>query len=100
MILIRDVFRLKFGKAKEALNFLKEGLPINQRLGYGQASPRVLTDITGPYYTLVLETTYETLADYEGSAQKVLADEGWRNWYQRFQTVVESGHREIFKIVS
>ena len=31
MIVIRNVFRLKFGKAKEALALLKEGVAIQKR---------------------------------------------------------------------
>ena len=33
MIVVRNVFRLKFGKAREALASMKEGLVIQKRLG-------------------------------------------------------------------
>jgi hypothetical protein len=41
MVLIRNVFRLKFGKAKEAVAIMKEGLAIQKRLGapYTPAPP-------------------------------------------------------------
>jgi hypothetical protein len=34
MILVRDVFRLKFGKAKEARALLKEGMRISKKAGF------------------------------------------------------------------
>ena len=54
MILIRNVFRLKFGKAREAVALIKEGVAIQKRAGANFAA-RVLTDLTGPFYTVVLE---------------------------------------------
>jgi hypothetical protein len=56
MIVVRNVFQLKFGKAKEAVALLKEGLAIQKKALSGvEFSTRVLTDVTGPFYTLVLE---------------------------------------------
>ena len=56
MIVIRNVFRLKYGKAREALPLVKEGLAIQKRAITGvEFSTRVLTDVTGSFYTLVLE---------------------------------------------
>ena len=55
MIVIRNVFRLKFGKAREAVALMKENRAIEKRVMSGlEYSSRVLTDVTGPFYTLVL----------------------------------------------
>ena len=35
MIVIRNVFRLKFGKAREAVALFKEGIAIQKRVGAG-----------------------------------------------------------------
>ena len=56
MILVRNVFRLKFGKTKEAVALMKEGLAIQKRAG-APYTYRILTDLTGPFYTMVLELT-------------------------------------------
>jgi hypothetical protein len=49
MIVIRNVFRLKFGKAREAVALFKEGIAIQKRVGAGlDFSTRLLTDVTGP----------------------------------------------------
>ena len=99
MFLVRDVFQLKFGKAREALALLQEGLDVNRRAGFGDIPMRVLTDVVGSYYTVVLESTFNTLADYERMGQETLGKEEWKAWYQKFVPLVESGHREIFRIV-
>ena len=58
MIIVRDVFRLKFGKAREAQALIEESkkLPVQ----FGTDGRRVLTDLVGPSYTLVLETNPRT----------------------------------------
>jgi hypothetical protein len=60
------VFRLKFGKAREAVAVLKESRAIEKRVMSGlESSSRVLTDVTGPFYTLVFELTVPDLATFE-----------------------------------
>ena len=64
MIVIRNVFQLKFGKAREALAVMKDGVAIQKRLA-PEGSARLLTDVTGRHYTLVLEVTVPNLAAIE-----------------------------------
>ncbi len=97
MILVRDVFQLKFGKAKDALAALKEGLPIMKKGGY--APERILTDFTGDFYTLIMESRYKDLAEYEKALKADIAMPEWRKWYEKFIPLVESGKREILTIV-
>jgi len=98
MILVRDIFQLKFGKAKEALVLWKDGTAIIKKLGYGPE--RLLTDLVGPsYYTFVMESTFESLSDLEKELSKVFGNAEWSQWYQKFLPLVESGRREIFNIV-
>ena len=98
MILLREVFQLKFGKAKEALALIPEGIALAARGGV--KTERVLTDLTGPYYTLVLESTHASLAEFERSLEGELGAAEWSAWYERFKPLVESGRREIFRIVT
>ncbi len=100
MIVIRNVFRLKFGKAREAVALMKEGLAVHNRVMAGQQfSTRVLTDVTGPFYTLVLEITAPTLATFESNVPKLFGDKEWQANYQKMAPLVESGYREVFSIV-
>ena len=100
MILVRNVFRLKYGKAREATALVKEALGIQKRVLTGvEFSTRVLTDVTGPFYTLVLELTVPNLASFEKYAPQLFADKEWQANYQKMTPLVESGYREIFTIV-
>ena len=100
MIVIRNVFQLKFGKAREAVALMKEGIAIQKRALAGvDFSTRVLTDVTGPFYTLVLELTAPNLATFETYAPRLFGDKDWQANYQKVAPLVESGHREVFTIV-
>jgi hypothetical protein len=98
MIVVRNVFHLKFGKARDAVAVMKEGLAIQRRIA-PEASARLLTDLTGRHYTLVLELTVPNLAVFEATAPRVFADPEFRANYEKMTPLVESGHREIFTIV-
>ncbi len=98
MIVIRNVFQLKFGKAREALAVMKDGLAIQKRLA-PEGSARLLTDVTGRHYTLVLEMTVPNLAAIEEMTPRIFADPEFHANYQKMAPLVESGHREIFRIV-
>ena len=69
MIVVRNVFRLKFGRSKEAVGLWKEGLALGKKLGFPSKSNRVLTDLVGPFYTVVFENTFETLSDFENAGR-------------------------------
>jgi hypothetical protein len=99
MIVVRDVFRLKFGAAREALAAFKEIGEVAKKSGYAEDSFRVLTDLVGSYYTLVLETSHQSLADYERMSRSGMSDESWRMAYKKFTPHVESGYREILSVV-
>ena len=100
MIIVRNVFQLKFGKAKEAVALAKEGLAIQKRAVTGlDYSTRLLTDVTGPFYTLVLELTVPNLSTFESHAPKLFADKDWQANYQKMAALVESGYREVFTVV-
>jgi len=97
MIVVRNVFRLRFGAAKEAKALWREGRAIAARLGGGPQ--RALVDVTGPFYTMVLEATYPSLAAWESEGQLAMAAEEWKQWYARFVPLIESGYREVFSEV-
>ena len=100
MIVIRNVFRLKFGKAREAVALFKEGIAIQKRVGAGaDFANRLLTDVTGPFYTVVLEITVPSLGAFEAEAPRLMGDKDWQANYQKIAALVESGEREIFTLV-
>jgi hypothetical protein len=100
MIVIRNVFRLKFGKAKEAVALMKQGVEIQKTTLTGvEFSTRLLTDVTGPFYTLVLELTVPNFGAFEANAPRLFGDKDFQANYQKMSDLVESGYREVFTIV-
>ncbi|PWB73789.1 hypothetical protein C3F09_04820 [candidate division GN15 bacterium] len=97
MILVRDIFQLKFGAMKPALDLWKEGQSFMRT--NGNPPVRMLTDLSGEYYTLVMESTFPNLTDFERERSSTTMPDGWRDWYQQFSNLVQSGRREIFTIV-
>ena len=100
MVVVRNVFRVKFGKAKEAVALFKEGIAIQKRVGANlNFSTRLLTDLTGPFYTVVLEITVPNLATFETEAPRLMGDKEWQAVYQKIGALVDSGYREVFSVV-
>jgi hypothetical protein len=97
MILVRDVFQIKFGRMKEALEAWKEMERISPMPA--ESRYRMLTDLTGQYYTLVLEGTFKDLTDYEKSLRREMAGAG-DVYHKKFVPLVDSGRREIFTVVA
>lgn len=97
MILVREIFQLQFGKAREAVAKVKEALTLGG--GPELRNPRILTDLTGEYYTLVWESEFPDLATFEQELGSEFEDPRWREWYEGFVPLIQSGRREIFTIV-
>lgn len=97
MIVVRDIFQLEFGKAKEATALLEQGREALARHGY--PAERLLVDLTGDSYTLVMESTFDDLASFESTIAAAGASDGWQDVYKRFTPLVRSGRREVFRIV-
>jgi hypothetical protein len=97
MILVRDVFRLRFGKAKEARDLLERGVTALRDAGY--PVDRVLADVTGEFYTLVMEARFDSLGDYERSLAEGGGQQDWQAIYRQLVPLVRSGHREVMREV-
>src|SRR5262245_66686978 len=81
MVIIRNVFKLKFGKAREAVALVKEGLDIQKRIAQKAGvdfRSRVLTDVTGPFYTLVLELAVPSIGTFEQHAATFMGNPEWQ----------------------
>jgi len=100
MIVVRNIFQLKFGEAKKGVELWKEGMALAKRLGFPAKSSRVLTDLVGQFYTVVFENSFESLADFERAAKSVMSQAEWQTWYAKISAITESGHREILNVVA
>lgn len=96
MILSRQVFQVKYGHMDEVLAALKGmqggNMPFN--------NTRVLTDISGPNFTLVIETKAESVDAYMKALQAMFETPGQGGGEDVFMNLIESGSREFYTIES
>lgn len=98
MYIVREIFHLQFGRYREAKALIDEGM--QKHLLLQPPGSRILTDFTGEGYRLIIELPYPTLAAYEADLKKELGGEGWREWYEKFKTLMRFSEREILKQVN
>lgn len=98
MIIVRDVFHLEFGKARDAIEHLKKGRSALEAGGY--PVQRLLADVTGEYYTLVMESRFENLAAFENAIGESTAQDEWRQHYKELVPLVRHGRREVLREVA
>jgi hypothetical protein len=93
MIVVRDVFQAKYGKGGELVGLLKESLPEMAR-GY----QRILSDASGPFFTIITEIEVANLADWENLMAEVFTNPKFSQWFERMVPLVESGRREFYNV--
>jgi len=98
MIIERNVFRLKFGKAKESIALWKAILATSKTAGISVPNMQLLSDISGPAYTLVVELHINSFLDVNPRHAIWSMHPGFQELYQQFIPLCESAHREYYKI--
>ena len=101
MILVRDVLQAKYGKGDELVVLFKE---VYER--YASQAPehtgrhrlRLLTALSGPFFTVVTETVVESLAAWERGVGESFAHPEFAEWFARMAALVESGRREFYRL--
>lgn len=96
MILVRNVFQAKYGRGDELVALLKEG---REKLPTGvKFHQRILTDASGPFFTVVTEMEVESLAEWERLRAEAFALPEFGDWFACMTPLVESGRREFYNI--
>lgn len=95
MILVRDIFQVKFGHMDEVLSALKEA-----QANYPDRTStlRALTDISGNMFTLVFETKAESVDAHRERMMASFEDPEMAKLMAEMGQYFESGHREYYNI--
>lgn len=96
MIVVRGVFQAKYGKGGDLVALIKEGNTMWPSLRGGH--PRILTDLSGPFFTIVSEAEYESFGAWEADSQAIFKDARFAAWFARMTQLVESGSREFYSL--
>ena len=96
MVLVRIVFQTKWGKAQEVVESMKQSVEaLSSEFG---GSGRILTDISGPFHTVVQEYEVESLAKWERSRAKIFSHPEFLKAQAQTEGLIESGYRELYTV--
>ena len=97
MYIIREVFQAKPGKAKELVKMFKLAEP-HFKITEGISSMKVMTDIVGNYWTVVLESETENIGGFITNLRTATMSEELKEIMKGYMDCIISGRREIFMI--
>jgi hypothetical protein len=95
MTLVRIVFQAKQDKAGEVVESMKQALDHMKR---GDQRGRLLTDLSGPMDTVVLEIEHASLAAGEQFRAHLFTNPKFRERQARTEGLIRSGHQEYYTI--
>lgn len=98
MILVRDVLQIDPMQMKAAREVVQQSETMLATTGYPR--PKMMTDLTGDFYRLVLEGEFADLASYEREMTKTMAHPDWQAFYGKLRPMVKGGSREVFTILA
>ncbi len=94
MLIVRNVFHAKYGMGDALAQHFVDGIQM-----WPQAHNfRVLTDASGPFFTVVAEMTFENFAAYEASEKEEFAHAEFGAWFEKMVPLVDGGHREFWTV--
>jgi len=97
MIQIHDTLQVKFGKIDQAVELFTGGQPYAP-FSDPECHLNVLTDVSGPMYTLINEFVFPSLGEFEAARDESYQQAGQKDWFRQFQLFVEGGKRDYFTV--
>jgi len=99
MFLVRDVFKCKPGQAKALIEKFQRSMSLLEN-AEGFNSFRILVDYVSSYWTVVLESEVDDLAQFEQHMREWGETAQVQEVMSGYMDLVDSGgYREIFRIV-
>ncbi|MBS1919757.1 MAG: hypothetical protein JST17_05865 [Bacteroidetes bacterium] len=96
MYIVRDIFNLKYGHFRPVKAMMEEAMKMGMM---PQKNNRILSDFTGGAYRVIMETSFESLSDFEKELSRDMSKPEFQEWYKKFTEHVISGEREILKVI-
>lgn len=98
MVLVRFVCQARFGKASEVVAGFKQSGEIVRTMAGPKVCLRILTDLSGPFDTAVLELEVESLAEWERLRGVIFSNPEVQEAESALPGIIESGQTEYFTI--
>jgi heme-degrading monooxygenase HmoA len=99
MLLVRDIFKCKPGRSKALADQFSTSMSLLAD-AEGFNSFRILLDFVGDYWTVVLESEVDDLAQFEQHMREWGERDDVRKVMEGYMDNVLSGYREVFRIVT
>lgn len=97
MLVIREVFRCKPGKAGALIEKFKAVNAVAEKAGVSPG--RIMVDAVSTYWTVITEFEAEDMATFEREMQEYGSSDEMRAAMDGYMELVDGGHREIFRVV-
>jgi len=94
MLIVREYFHAKPGQAGKLAAMMKE---IGALVAPGKC--RVMTDITGEFNRVIMETEVDSLADFEARMKEYGSNPEWKKKMAGYTELWTSGGRELLRVV-
>jgi hypothetical protein len=98
MILVRIVCQAKFGKASDVVAGFKQSGEIVRTLAGPNVRSRLLTDLSGPFDTVVQELELESLAEWERLRAVIFSNPQIQEVEASSPDLIVSGRTEYYTI--
>ncbi len=98
MILIRFVCQARFNQAGKVLEGFKHSSKFILAAAGPKVRTRILTDLSGPFDTVVQEVEFESLAEWERLRGVIFSDPAVQEAEAGLVELIESGRTEYFTI--
>lgn len=94
-IIEQMTFRMKFGQIKEGCAIWRQILDIGRTNGLRS---RMMADVTGESYTIVMEQMHRSMMDYGPHMHAWLSDDRLKELYARFIPLCDRSRRTLYKV--
>jgi hypothetical protein len=95
MIVVRGTFQARYGRGDELVQIFKEASAIWP----SGRNARLLTDLSGPFFTVVSEAEYDSFDAWQADAEAIFGDQRFAALFERMMPLVESGRRDFYNLV-
>ena len=98
MVLVRYVFQAKWRSAEKVVNEFKKNAEMMQSVLGSEVHGRILTDLSGPFDTVVQELEVESLAEWERLRTAMFSNPEFQQAQEGGENPFISGRAEFYTI--
>ena len=98
MIIVRFVLQAKPGKAQELVNDIQESAETMRRLAGETMKVRIMTDLSGPFDTVIQEVELESLAVWEQVRARIFSNPEFQEIQASRENPAVSGSTEFYTL--